>query len=169
MLLWLSTIKRRRTEMRKAMPQITESADELQRRMNRELDLKKRQRLHALYLAASGQARHRHEIAALLGVHRHSVAAWFRAYTQGGVDHALHYQRPMPPRHQRITATALTALQEKLQDPHGFAGYHQIRLWLAEEHQVFLAYSSVHELVRYKLHAKPKRPRPSHAKKAPMR
>jgi Homeodomain-like domain len=70
--------------MRKAMPRIIESADELQRRMKSELDLKKRQRLPALYLAASGHARHRHEIAALLGVHRHSVAAWLRAYAQGG-------------------------------------------------------------------------------------
>jgi hypothetical protein len=31
---------------------------------------------------------------------------------------------------------------------------------------VSLAYSSVHELVRDRLHAKPKRPRPSHGKKA---
>ena len=151
--------------MRKALPRITESADELQRRMKSEPDIKKRQRLHALYLAASGQARQRQEIAALLGVHRHSVAAWFRAYAEGGLDRALSYQ--VPPVHQRITPTALTALQEKLNDPHGFAGYHQIRVWLAEEHQVTLAYSSVHALVRYKLHAKPKRPRPSHAKKAP--
>ena len=155
--------------MRKALPRITESADELQGRMKSEPDLKKRQRLHAFYLATSGQARHRQEIAALLGVHRHSVAAWFRAYAQGGLDHALRYQRPRPPVHQRITATALAALQAKLQDPHGFAGYRQIQVWLAEEHQVFLAYSSVHELVRYKLHAKPKRPRPSHAKKTLMR
>jgi transposase len=152
--------------MRKPMPRITESANELQRRMKSEPDLKKRQRLHAFYLAASGQARQRQEIAALLGVHRHSVAAWFKAYAEGGLDHALHYQVPIPPVHQRITTTALTALQEKLNDPHGFAGYHQIRIWLAEEHQVTLAYSSVHALVRYKLHAKPKRPRPSHAKKA---
>jgi len=70
--------------MRKAMPRMTESADELQRRMQHEPDRKKRQRLHAFYLAASGQARHRQEIAALLGVHRHSVAAWFRAYAEGG-------------------------------------------------------------------------------------
>ena len=151
--------------MRKAMPRMTESADELQRRMQSELDLKKRQRLHAFYLAASGQARHRQEIAALLGVHRHSIAAWLRAYAQGGLDHALGYQRPQPPVHQRITATAWAALQTKLQDPHGFAGYRQIQVWLAEEHQVSLAYSSVHELVRYRLHAKPKRPRPSHTKK----
>jgi transposase len=155
--------------MRKAMPRITESADELQRRMKSEPAPKKRQRLHALYLAASGHARHRQEIAALLGVHRHSVAAWFTAYAAGGLDHALRYQVPKPPVHQRITPTALTALQDKLNDPQGFASYHQIRLWLAQEHQVTLAYLSVHELVRYKLRAKPKRPRPSHAKKAQTR
>jgi transposase len=155
--------------MRKAMPRITESANALQHRMQSERDLKKRQRRHALYLATSGQARHRQEIAALLGVHRHSVAAWFRAYAQGGLDHALRYQRPLPPVHQRMTATALAALHDKLTDPHGFASYRQIQVWLAEEHQVSLAYSSVHALVRYKLPAKPKRPRPSQAKKTPTR
>ena len=55
--------------MRKAMPRITESADESQRRMKSEPDHKKRQRLHALYLAASGQARHCQVIAALLSEH----------------------------------------------------------------------------------------------------
>ena len=70
--------------MRKAMPRITESADELQHRMKHEPERKKRQRLHAFDLAASGQARHRQEIAALLGVHRPSVAAWFAAYAKGG-------------------------------------------------------------------------------------
>ena len=49
---------------------ITESAEEVQQRMKREPDTNKRQRLHALYLAASGQARHRKDIATLLGVHR---------------------------------------------------------------------------------------------------
>src|SRR5919108_5968250 len=93
----------RRARMRKAMPRITKSADELQRRMKSEPDLKKRQRLHAFYLAASGQARQRQESAALLGVHRHSVAAWFAAYAEGGLDHALHYQVPTPPVHRRIT------------------------------------------------------------------
>lgn len=150
--------------MRKAMPQMTETADELQRRMKSEPDHKKRQRLHALYLAASGQARHRQAMAALRGVHRHSVAAWCRAYAEGGLDHTLRYQRPLPPVHQRSTAAALAALQDKLQDPHGFASYHQIRAWLAEEHQVSLAYARVHELGRYRLHAKPKRPRPSPTK-----
>jgi hypothetical protein len=93
--------------------------------MKYEPDGKKRQRLHALYLVASGQARHRHEV-------------------------------------------ALQALQAKLQEPHGVAGYDQILVWLAEVHQATFAYSSVHALVRYKLPAKPKRPRPSHGKKVPQ-
>jgi transposase len=155
--------------MRKKLPTITESADELQRRMKSETDLKKRQRLHALYLVASGQARYRKDVAPLLGVHRHSVAAWFDAYAEGGLEQALRYQGATPPVHRRITAAAFTALQDKLKDPHGFAGYDQIRIWLAEAHQVTMAYSSVHALVRYKLRAKPKRPRPSHEKKARKR
>ena len=71
------------------MPRISDSANELQRRRHSARDRKKRQRLQALYRAASGQARHRQEIAALLGVHRHSVAAWLRAYATGGLDYAL--------------------------------------------------------------------------------
>jgi hypothetical protein len=97
--------------MRKAMPTITESAAELQQRMKHETDSKKRQRLHALYLAASGQARHRQDIAALLGVHRPSVAAWFKAYAAGGVDAAR------PPAHDGYSlqsAARQTAGPERL-------------------------------------------------------
>jgi len=104
--------------------------------MKQEKDVTKRQRLQAFYLAASGRAHHRQAIADLLGVHRHSVAAWFEAYAEGGIDKMLSYQVPRPPLRQRITATALMALQAKLQDPPGFASSHQIRLWLAAEPQV---------------------------------
>jgi len=155
--------------MRQKLPPIRESAEELHQRMKYETDSKKRHRLHARYLVASGQARHRHKAARLLGVPRHSVAAWFAAYAAGGVDQALHYQRSTPPVHRRMTDTALTAWPEKLQEPHGFVSSAQIRGWWAEAHQVTLAYSSVQALVRYKLQATPKRPRPSQAKKVPQR
>ena len=150
--------------MGKKMPTITESAVELLRRMKSEPDLKKRQRLHALYLVASGQARHRQEVAKTLGVHRHSVAAWFAAYTAGGLEQALQYHVPTPMR-RRLTETALTALKAPLQTPAGFPSYGHIRTWLAEQSQVQLSYSSVYALVRGELRAKPKRPRPSHEKK----
>jgi hypothetical protein len=129
--------------MRKRMPTITESPEELHQRLKQEKDPKKRQRLQALYMAASGYARHRQDIASLLGVHRHSVAAWFEAYATGGMDQMLRYEVPCPPLRQRLTPAALTALQERLRDPRGFAGYAQIRTWLAEEHHVSLSYSGV--------------------------
>jgi hypothetical protein len=69
--------------MRKKRPTITESAAERHPRMKQEKDVKKRQRLQALYLVANGPARHRQELAALLGVHRHSVGAWLEAYAAG--------------------------------------------------------------------------------------
>jgi transposase len=151
--------------MRKKMPTITESAEALHQRMTQAKDVKQRQRLQALYLVVSGHARSRQELAALLGVHRHSVAAWLDAYAEGGLEKMLSYQVPQPPNRSRITPTALTALQAHLQDPHGCAGYAQLRTWLAEQHQVHLSYSGVYAVVRGKLRAKPKRPRPSHAKK----
>jgi hypothetical protein len=115
--------------MRKKMPTITETAAELVRRMQDEPDGKKRQRLHALYLVASGQARHRQEVAALLHVHRHSVAAWFAAYTAGGLEQALQYHVPQPLRSRRITETALTALTAHLQTPAGCPSSGHIRTW----------------------------------------
>jgi putative transposase len=127
-------------------------------------DGKTRQRFHALSLVASGQARHRKEVAALLHVHRHSVAAWLAAYTAGGLEQALQYHVPQPPRSRRITDTALTALKAPLQTPTGFPSYGHSRTWLAAQYQVQLSYSSVYALVRNELRAKPKRPRPSHEK-----
>ena len=66
------------------MPRSIESADALQHRLQSEPDRKQRQRLHALYRAASGPARHRQEIAALRGVQRQSVAACLAASAEGG-------------------------------------------------------------------------------------
>jgi hypothetical protein len=71
--------------MRTKMPTMTASADALHQRMKQANDRKKRQRLPALSLAASGRAHHRPESAELLGVHRHRVAAWFDVYAAGGL------------------------------------------------------------------------------------
>jgi transposase len=151
--------------MRKKMPPITESAAERVRRMQAEPDSKTRQRLHALYLVASGQARHRKAVAVTLRVHRHSVAAWFAAYAAGGLEQALRYDVPRPTRSRRITETALTALTAQWQTSRGFPSSGALRTWLAEHPQVPLSYASVYALVRGALRAKPKRPRPSHEKK----
>jgi hypothetical protein len=151
--------------MHRKMPIITESAAELVRRMQDEPDGKKRQRLHAFSLVASGHARHRQEVAATLRVHRHSVAAWFAASTVGGLEPARRYNVPQPTRSRRLTDTALTALKAQWPTPTGFPSYGHIRPWFAAQYQVQVSYSSVYVLVRSELRAKPNRPRPSHEKK----
>ena len=61
--------------MNQALPVITESPQDLQRRVRAEPEARKRQRLQALYLLASGQATSRVALAALLAVHRHTIRA----------------------------------------------------------------------------------------------
>jgi hypothetical protein len=65
----------------------------------------------------------------MLHGHRHSVAAWFAAYTAGGLEQALPYHVPQPTRSRRITETALAALKTQLQTAAGFPSYRHIRTW----------------------------------------
>jgi transposase len=115
--------------MRTKRPPIVESADSLLQRMKQEKDVKKRQRLQALSIAASGYASSRQDIASLRGVPRHTVAAWLKAYAEGGIDTMVRYQISRPPLRQRITPSALAALHERLRRPRGFAGSTQSRTW----------------------------------------
>lgn len=65
--------------MNTAIPPIHESAEDLKRLLNQERQRDKQQRLHALYLLASGQARYRTTVAALIGVSRGPSDAGWRA------------------------------------------------------------------------------------------
>lgn len=150
--------------MKKKLPQIHQGREELQQRLKAERDVQKRQRLQALYLLVSRQAKTRSAVAALLGVHRHSVGTWLECYEQGGLDGLLMIKKA-PGKKPLASPEVLEALQERLQYPEGFASYGEIQTYLEQEHQVAMVYSSVHALVRYRLGAKPKSPRRSHPKK----
>ena len=154
--------------MNKALPTITESPEDLQRRMRAEPAAPKRQRLQALYLLASGQATSRVALAALLGVHRHTIGAWLRQYEAGGLP-ALLTIKKAPGKRSTLTPAVLAQLRQRLAQPRGFTSYGEIQRYLAQEHQVHLRYSTVHGLVRYKLGAKLKAPRRAHPKKTPLR
>jgi len=58
----------------------------LQKQLRTETDAKKRQRLQALYLLASGQAESRPALAKLLVVHRHTIKAWLTRYEEDGLS-----------------------------------------------------------------------------------
>jgi hypothetical protein len=65
-----------------------------------------------------------------------------------------------------VTSRILTKLQAQLADVRGCGSYGEVQQYLARTHQLSLAYSTVHRLVRYKLKAKLKAPRRSHPKKS---
>ena len=150
--------------MNKPLPTITESTTALQKRLHREFDVRKRQRLQALYLVASGQVTSRQALAQLLAVHRHTVRAWLTLYEAGGLKALLTIHKA-PGKVSRLTSPMLEKLHARLNEPQGFASYGAIQQYLAREHHLALSYSAVHALVRYKLGAKPKAPRRSHPKK----
>ena len=80
--------------MRTAIPPITEHADDLKHRLQREHDGHKKPRLQMLYLLASGQAQTRQEVAHLLGVHRNTIGRWLAIYAAGGLEALLADVRP---------------------------------------------------------------------------
>ena len=150
--------------MSKALPVMTESPQELQRRVRAEPAARKRQRLQALYLLASGQATSRVALAAPLAVHRHTIRAWLTQYEAGGLPGLLSIKQA-PGKRSALPPAVLAQLQQRLAQPRGFGSYGEIQRYLAQEHHGHLRYSTVHGLVRYQLGAKPKAPRRPHPQK----
>lgn len=150
--------------MNKAMPKVVETSESLKERMNREGHGLKRQRLHALYLIASGQAKTRSGIARLLGLSRNTVGEWLALYEQHGLEALLQVGTP-PGKRPTLNAEQEGRLRQALADPEGFASYQAVRDWIGRELEVEMKYDTVHKLVRYKLGAKLKVPRRSHTKK----
>lgn len=154
--------------MNRTMPVIHESADDLKHRLPHERDPRKRQRLHLLYLLATGQARRRCQAAHLLGVERNTIGRWLTRYTQGGLDALLDVYVPAG-KAPALAPQQLAQLQQRLAQPDGFASYGEIQQWIATTLGVQLGYHAVHTLVHDKLRARPKVARPSHEKKVPKR
>lgn len=151
--------------MNKPLPPITESPQTLQSQLRSETDPRRRSRLQALYLRASGQAPSRLVLAKLMAVHRHTIQTWLRLYEAGGLSAVLTIKKA-PGKRPSLTPAILTKLRARLAHNRGFGSYGEIRQYLARVHKIHLAYSTVHKLVRYRLKAKPKAPRRSHPKKS---
>jgi len=151
--------------MNKAIPSIRESAHELKQLRSHERHPVKQQRLQALYMLASGQARFRSDVARLLGVDRNTVGRWLERYAQGGLDALLALYVP-PGKVPALPPDHVVELQQALQQPQGFGSYKKVRQWIQHTFGITLTYNATHKLVRYKLGAKLKVARPSHIKNA---
>ena len=150
--------------MHTAVPVIHAATDQPTQVRSRERHPVKRQRLHARYLLASGQARFRSELASLRGINRTTVGRWLERYAQGGWDAVLERYLPpgkaaaLPPEHGAL-------LQQALMQPQGCGSYAQARQWLSDTCGVALTDTATPTLVRSKRGATLKGARPSHIQK----
>jgi transposase len=95
------------------------------------------------------------------------VYRWLKRYQQGGIDALLEIKTP-PGKSSLLPAPVMNLLRERLSQPQGFKSYSQIQEWLNQKCQVVVAYKTVHKIVRYKLQAKLKVPRPRSVKANPQ-
>lgn len=151
---------------RPSFPPIAEPESDLRRRLRRETNHARKARLHLLALVQSGRVATQGEAARVLALHPNTVWRWLRAYRNGGLERLLQIGAPgAPPGQRALPPPVFEALKKRLEDPSGFSGYIEVRQWLKREFDLEVPYKTVHGLVRYRLKAKLKRPRPRHAKK----
>ena len=150
--------------MNKKVPEITESVEELKVLLRQSKKKHELQRLTALYLLKSGQAKNRVQVAERLGVDRASVGHWLSAYETGGLRNLL--KRGFAPgRAPILTEAQQDVLRSALETSEGFHSYVQIQEYIAETFGVEMNYKTVYAMVHDKWGAKLKVPRQSHEKK----
>jgi transposase len=150
--------------MNKAIPKIKETAEEIRQMLKNEPQVKRQNRLQALYLIVTKQASSRSKVSTMLGFNRNTISDWFSLYEAAGLEKMLEIYKPsgVP---AKITEAAVAEIKEILATEKGFRTYKEIHQLVVKKHNIEVGYSAVHNLVRYKLAAKAKSPRPSNPKK----
>jgi transposase len=150
--------------MNKALPKIKETAEEIRERLKTERNSKRQNRLQALYLIVTKQAKSRTQVAQMLGKNRNTISDWVRLYETEGLEKFLEIYKS-PGAKTKISEAALADILAILGTEKGSRTYKEIHQMVVKKHKIDIHYSNVHDLVRYKLEAKAKVPRPSNPKK----
>lgn len=150
--------------MNKALPNIKEDISQLEHMLKTEKDARLKERILALYLLKTKQAKTRISVAKMLAKYRTTIGDWLEAYEKNGIEGLLRI-RTHSNRMSSIPPDVLEKLKEKLEDPEGFKGYKAIQIWIATQFGINVPYKTLHGIVRYRLKAKPKVGRRSHIKK----
>lgn len=150
--------------MNKALPKIKETAEEIRMMLKNEPLVKRQNRLQALYLIVTQEAKSRTKISKVLGFNRNTISEWMRLYEEEGLEKLLEIYRPSGAK-AKISEAAVAEIEEILAGEKGFRTYREIHQMVVKKHKIDIKYAAVHKLVRYKLEAKAKVPRPSNPKK----
>ena len=151
-----------------AFPAVAESAEELLEMRRAERDERRRERLHALWLMASGAVQSRAGLARALGRNRETLSRWLLDYAQGGLRELLRpASRPGPPSQGGISLAeeVKQAIRARLSEPQGERGYLSLWRWAKAEHGIATGYSRFYRWARYQLGATLKVARKSHGQK----
>ena len=153
---------------RHPLPVIAESAQELLELRRLERDERRRERLHLLWLLASGTVPDRQSAARQLGRNRQTISHWLNDYAQGGLPAFL--RTPQPPGRASQGGIGLpeptkAAIRARLAAPQGERGYLSLWRWAKAEHAVTHSYSHFHRWVHDQLGATLKVARKSHGQK----
>ena len=123
-----------------------------------------REQLQTLYLLASGHTHRRQVVAQFLGVHRNTIGHRLALYEAGGLEALLALYVPAG-KPLSLPPAVLAALEQALRQLTGSASYEALRQWIKQTHHLDVNYHTLNTIVRTKLKAKLKVPRPSHTKK----
>jgi hypothetical protein len=138
--------------MNTPLPPIHETPAALQARRTAEGDAHASQRLQAVSLLPTPQARSRRQVAHLLGGHRETVGRWVAADAPGGLPQML--TMAQAPGKVPLLAPAMPhARRDCLRPPHGFASDTAIGPWLQHAYGLSMADKTGHKFVRYTLRA----------------
>lgn len=119
-----------------------------------------------LYWLKSGQVSSRQILAERLGRDQATITRWVRKYKKEGTKGLLEVKRA-PGKTPSLSSSDLEHLKKRLQEPSGFQSYGQIQEWIKKELGLGVAYKTVYEIVRNRLGAKLKVPRPQSTKQHP--
>ena len=144
--------------------EISESIEILSDLLKQEKDLKKKERIQALYWIKSNLVESVENLAALSRKHRTTVSRWLSSYREGGIETMLDIYKSSG-RKPDIPLEIQQALINELTEQEGFSSYKEIQIWLYTVHDLDVSHIVVHDTVRYRLKAKLKVPRRSNVKK----
>lgn len=147
--------------------EISESQEELEKALKHATTASSKERLQMLYWVKSGQVSSRRSLAEGLGRDQATITRWVRKYKDEGKKGLLKVKHA-PGKVAIISGSDLERLKQRLQEPSGLTSYGQIQQWIHNELGLSLAYKTVYEIVRQRLGAKLKVPRPQSTKQHPQ-
>lgn len=139
--------------------EITQSEEELKKRLETAREGNQKEKLLLLWWLKSGQVSEQQEIGFRLGRDASTVTRWLQKYRIGGLSSLLEIKKA-PGAKRKINDAALAALKRELETGLGFSSYGAIVEWLKQEHGQDIEYGTVYAWVRYRFGAKLKVPRP---------